>query len=147
MGPPIPAPIVGDDTPLRLAPSPTPTGAPTPLSPVVPAGYNAVAEAASSAGVVGADCGIGGSASSSDAPNDDVGLNALSPAVKPVVCGRSGTPVGWLDSTVLPVGCPPTEPKSESEKVDPVVVVAVRLVGVEVAVLGEPMDVRDDVVS
>jgi len=113
----------------------------------VPAGYDAVAEAASSAGVVGADCGIGGSASSSDAPNDDVGLNALSPAVKPVVCGRSGTPVSWLDSTVLPVGCPPTEPKSESEKVDPVVVVAVRLVGVEVAVLGEPMDVRDDVVS
>jgi hypothetical protein len=45
------------------------------------------------------------------------------------------------------VGCPPTEPKSESEKADPVVILAVRLVGVEKAVLGEPMDVRDDVVS
>ena len=62
---PVPKPIVGDDVPPRPAPSPA----------VVAVG------AAPSAGVDGSDCGIGGSASSSDAPNDDVGLNALTPAV------------------------------------------------------------------
>lgn len=79
---PVPPPNVGDDdTPLKLAPSPTPTGAPTPLIPVVPAGDDTAAGAASNAGVVGTDCGIGGSASRSDAPNDDVGLKALTPAL------------------------------------------------------------------
>lgn len=144
--PPRPAPplvpavlIVGNDTPLRLAPSPTPAGAPTPL------GADCAAEAALSAGVVGSDCGIGGSASSSDAPNDDVGLKALTPALKPVVCGRNGAPVGWLDRAVLPVGCPPKELKSDSE-IEPVAVAAVRLVGIEVAVLDEPREVSDDVI-
>jgi hypothetical protein len=78
---PVPAPIVGDDTPLRLAPSPTPAGTLTPLVPVVPAGDDTTAGAVSNAGVIGADCGIGGSASRSDAPNDDVGLKALTPAL------------------------------------------------------------------
>jgi len=110
----------------------------------VPTGGDAAAAAEGSSGVVGSDCGIGGSASSSEAPNDDVGLKVLRPAVYPVVCGRNGAPVGWLDSAVLPVGCPPSEPKSGSEKVDPV---ALRLVGVDVAVLGEPKEVSDDVMS
>jgi len=35
-------------------------------------------------GVVGLDCGIGGSDSNKDAPNDDVGLNGLMP-LKPVI--------------------------------------------------------------
>lgn len=39
-----------------------------------------------------------------------------------MACGRSGEPVGWLENAVLPVGCILTDPKSESEKVDPVVV-------------------------
>jgi hypothetical protein len=145
---PVPTPIVGDDTLLRLWPNPAPAGAPTPIIPVAPVGCDAVVEGEPSTGVVGSDCGIGGSASSSDAPNDDVGLKVLIPAVNPVVCGRSGAPVGWLDSAVLPVGCPPNEPKSGSDKVDPVVVLAVlRLVGVDVAVLGEPKEVSDDVIS
>jgi len=79
---PVPKPIVGDDAPLRPAPNPAPAGAPKLEVPVLPTGGNAVAvEAASSAGVDGSDCGIGGSASSNDAPNDDVGLNVLTPAV------------------------------------------------------------------
>lgn len=139
---PVPKPIVGDDTPLRPTPNPAPAGAPKLVVPVVPTGGNVVAvEAESSAGVDGSDCGIGGSASSSDAPNDDVGLNALTPPVKPVVCGRNGAPVGWLDRKVLPVGCPPSELKSRLEEVEPVDVVAVRLVGVEVSILGEPKEV------
>lgn len=59
-------------------------------------------------GVGGLDCGIGGSDSSNDAPNEDVGLNALRP-VKPVACGWRGAveekagvaavlPVGWLEN-------------------------------------------------
>ncbi len=140
---PVPTPV-GDVTPLRLAPSPTPAGALTPFAPAVQAGGDTVAEAASSAGVVGADCGIGGSASKSDAPNDEVGLKAFTPVVKPVACGRNGTPVGWLDSAVLPVGSPPNELRSESEKVEPVAVV----VGVEALVLDEidePNEVNDKV--
>jgi len=139
---PVPKPIVGDDTPLKFAPSPTPAGAPTPVVPeVIKEGDVVAVEAASSAGVDGSDCGIGGSASSSDAPNDDVGLNALTPAVKPVVCGRNGAPVGWLDKKVLPVGCPPNELKSGLEEVEPVDVVAVRLVGDKVSIVGEPKEV------
>ena len=144
---PVPTPIVGDDTPLKLAPSPIPAGTLTPLVPVVPAGGDTAAGTASSAGVVGTDCGIGGSASRSDAPNDDVGLKALTPALYPVACGRNGAPVGWLDSAldsaVLPVGCPPSELKSGSEKVDPEAVV----VGVEGLVLDEPKEVNDEVVG
>ena len=137
-------PMTGDDTLLKLGPNPAPTVAPAPLVPVVPTGGDAAVAAEASSGVVGSDCGIGGSASNSEAPNDDVGLKVLRPAVYPVVCGRNGAPVGWLDSAVLPVGCPPSEPKSGSEKVDPV---ALRLVGVDVAVLGEPKEVSDDVIS
>lgn len=99
-----------------------------------------MAEAASSAGVVGSDCGIGGSASRSDAPKDDVGLKVLTPALKPVACGRNGAPVGWLDNVVVPVGCVPNELKSESEKVDPVAVV----VGVEALILDEPKEVNGE---
>ena len=142
---PVPTPRVGEDTTLGLGPSPAPTKVPAPLVPVVPAYGDAVAVAESSSGVVGSDCGIGGSASSSDAPNDDVGLKVLIPEVNPVVCGRSGAPVGWLDSAVLPVGCTPSEPKTDPEKVDPVVVDAVLgLVGVDVVVLGEPKEVSDN---
>lgn len=101
--PAVPTPVVGDDTPLRPVPkpaapfvpdpkpvveftprpvpSPTPPGALMPLVPVVQAGGDVAAEAASSAGVVGSDCGIGGSASRSDAPKDELGLNALTPAL------------------------------------------------------------------
>lgn len=166
-GPTVPTPVVGDDTPPRPvpkpaallipflkpvvdevtpprpAPRPTPPDALTPLVPVVQAGGDTAAEAASSAGVVDSDCGIGGSASRSDAPKDEDGLNALTPALKPVACGRNGAPVGWLDSAVLPVGCTPNELRSESEKVDPVAVV----VGVEALVLDEPKEVNDEVVG
>jgi hypothetical protein len=45
------------------------------------------------------------------------------------------------------VGCPPNELNSGSEDVDPVVVVAVKLVGVDVIILGEPKEVKDDVVD
>lgn len=102
--PPRPAPVVEDDTPPRpvpklaaplvsvpkpvvgvtppiLAPRPTPPGALTPLVPVVQAGGDTAADAASTAGVVGWDCGIGGSVSISDAPKDEVGLKALTPAL------------------------------------------------------------------
>jgi len=137
-----PPPIVGEETPPRLAPSPTPAGRPMPLIPLVPE-----ADAASVSGVVGADCGIGGSASSSDAPNDDVGLKALTPPPKPVVCGRKGAPVGWLDKTVLPVDCQAGELKKDVEKVDPVVAVPVRLGGDELVVLDEPSEVNGDVVD
>lgn len=136
-------PVVGEVTPLRLAPRPTPLGALVPLVPVDQAGGDTAAEAASSDGVVGSDCGIGGSASRSDAPKDEVGLKALTPALKPVACGRNGAPVGWLDSAVLPVGCTPNELRSESEKVDPVAVV----VGVEALELDEPKEVKDEVVG
>jgi hypothetical protein len=131
--PPVPVlkPVVGEVTPPR----PTPPGTLTPLVPDQ-AGGNTAAEAASSAGVVGSDCGIGGSDSSSDAPKDEVGLKALTPALKPVACGRNGAPVGWLDSAVLPVGCTPNELKSESEKVDPVGVEALVLDGVNGEVVG-----------
>jgi hypothetical protein len=72
---PVPKPVVGEVTPLRLAPRPTPPGA---LTPLAQAGGDTAAEAA---GVVGSDCGIGGSASISDAPKDEVGLKALTPAL------------------------------------------------------------------
>jgi hypothetical protein len=62
------------------------------------------------------------------------------PALKPVACGRNGAPVGWLDSAVLPVGCPPSELKSGSEKVDPEDVV----VGVEGLILDEPEKENDE---
>ena len=52
--------------------------------------------------------------------------------------------VGWPDSAVLPMGCHPNEPRSESEKVDPVAVV---VVGVEVFVLDELKDMNDEVVG
>lgn len=84
-------------------------------------------------GVVGADCGIGGSDSRRDAPKDDDGLNALS-GVKPVVCGFSAPFAppgedremeGAEEVNVEPVGCGPREEeKRESEKVEFVVPVA-----------------------
>jgi hypothetical protein len=142
----VPAPGVDDDTPPRLGPSPTPAGTPVALAAVSERGDPAD-EAAPGVGVVGADCGIGGSASSSDAPNDDVGLNALTLPPKPVVCGRNGMPVGWLDNAVLPVGCPPSELKMESEKVEPVIVVA-GLVGVAVVAFElKEVEVNGDVGS
>lgn len=139
---PAPKPVVGEVTPPRLAPRPNPLGALIPLVPVVQAGGDAAAEVASGPGVVCSDCGIGGSASRSEAPKDEVGLKALTPALKPVACGRNGAPVSWLDSAVLPVGCTPNELISESEKVDPVAVV----VGVEALVFDEPK-VNDEVVG
>ena len=140
---PVPKPVVDEVAPPRLAPRPTPPGALAPLVPVVQAGGDTAAEAASSAGVVGSDCGIGGRASRSDAPKDEVGLKALTPVLKPVACGRNGAPVGWLDRAVLPVGCTPNELRSESEKVDPVAVV----VGVEALVLDEPKEVNGEVAA
>jgi hypothetical protein len=130
------APGVDNDALPRFAPSPTPVGTVVALA--------AGDEAGSRVGVVGADCGIGGSVSSSDAPNDDVGLNVLIPALKPVVCGRSGgMPVGWLDIAVFPVGCPLSELKMESEKVEPVAVVEA-VMGIAVVVV---LEVSDGVVS
>lgn len=70
-------------------------------------------------------------------------MKALTPVLKPVACGRNGAPVGWLDSAVLPVGCTPNEPRSESEKVDSVAVV----VGVEALVLDKPKEVDNEVVG
>jgi len=62
-----------------------------------------------SPGVVGADCGIGGSDSRSAAPNVDDGLNGLSPPPKPVFCGCRGLAGetemdGAEDVIVAPVG-------------------------------------------
>lgn len=59
-------------------------------------------------GVVGADCGIGGRDSSSAAPKEEDGLNALSPA-NPVFCGCNGLAEdtemdGAEDVAVAPVG-------------------------------------------
>jgi len=116
-------------------------------APAEPPGIGPADALFSGAGVVGADCGIGGRVSSSDAPNDEVGLNALIPALKPVACGRSGEPVGWLENAVLPVGCPLTDPKSVSEKAEPVVVDVAALVGVETVVPVPGPDVVNDVVS
>ena len=116
---------------------------PAPLVPVVPAYGDTVAVAESSSGVVSSDCGIGGSALSSDAPNDIVGLKVLMTAVNPVVCGRSGAPVGWLDSAVLPVGHMLSKLKTDPEKVDPVVVDAVlRPIRFDMVILGEPKEDR-----
>jgi len=70
-------------------------------------------------------------------------LKALTPALYPVVCGRNGAPVGWLDSAVLPVGCPPNELNTESENVDPVAVVE----GVEGLALDEFKKLNDGVVG
>ena len=71
-------------------------------------------------------------------------MKDFTPALKPVACGRNGTPVSWLDSAMLPMGCPPNELRSESEKVDPVAVV----VGVEALVfdeIDEPNEVNNKV--
>ena len=87
------------------------------------------------AGVDGCD-GMGGSDSRSAAPNDDDGLNGLMPP-KPV-CWRcsgaaappaediemDGAPVEFV-SAVAPVGCVESEEKSESENVEPEVVLDV----------------------
>ena len=62
-----------------------------------------------------------------------------------MACGRNGAPVGWLENAVLPVGCPPTDPKSESENVEPVAVDVVALVGAEAAAPGPKL--VSDVVS
>ena len=51
--------------------------------------------------MLGVDCGIGGRDSSSEAPNDDVGLNALIP-LNPVVCGFNGGE-NVIDGVVAPV--------------------------------------------
>jgi len=74
-------------------------------------------------------------------PNDNVGLNALMPPVKPVVCGHNGVPVSWLDRRILLVGCPLSELKSVLEEVEPVDMVTVRLLGVKVSILGELKEV------
>lgn len=139
--PPDPVPVAGK--PVGCAPRPKLLPNPPPGG-IAPTGGDPADEAPSSLGVGGVDWGIGGSASRSDAPNDDVGLNALTPALKPVACGRSGAPVGWLDNAVLPVGCPPREPKTEAEKVEPVVDAVVTLVG-DAAVGLEPIEVTGDV--
>lgn len=74
-------------------------------------------------GVDPVDCGMGGSDSNSEAPNEDDGLNALIPE-NPVVCGCMGdiemegaevpfvVPVAWLE-----------KPVNESDKFDVVVLI------------------------
>lgn len=69
-------------------------------------------------GVVGADCGMGGSDSRSCAPNDDEGLKALMPE-KPVACGCSGL-APEAEDTVVPVGWLDNEENTELEKLEPV---------------------------
>jgi len=65
-------------------------------------------------GVVGLDCGIGGSDSNKDAPNDDVGLNGLRP-VKPVTWGFSWLPGAELEEVIVaPVGCDDSDEKEEN---------------------------------
>lgn len=82
-----------------LSPTPTVDAPPTPSpelnavgcefsSAALPNEPDGVCLGCSEPGVVGADWGIGGSESRRAAPNDEVGLNALSP-VNPVVCGCS----------------------------------------------------------
>jgi len=75
-------------------------------------------------GVVGPDCGIGGSDSNKDAPKDDVGLNGLRP-LKPVIWGFSWLPGAELEEVmVAPVACDDSDEKEEnkSDAVDAVVV-------------------------
>lgn len=77
------------------------------------------------AGVVGEEPGIGGRDSISEAPKDDDGLNGLRPA-NPVKWDLTGPEAEDDDALVAPVGWVDREDeKSESENVDPVVVVAV----------------------
>lgn len=77
-------------------------------------------------GVVGPDCGIGGSDSNKEAPKDDVGLNGLMP-LKPVIWGFSWSPEsdmeGVLEVMVAPVGCVDSGEKEENKESDAVVVV------------------------
>lgn len=79
-------------------------------------------------GVVGLDCGIGGSDSNKDAPNDDVGLNGLIP-LKPVIWGFNWPPKGDMEGVeevmVAPVGCVDSGEKEENEESDAVSAVAV----------------------
>lgn len=91
-------------------------------------GIDAMAGGVPLAGAEGPDAGIGGSDSSNEAPKDDEGLNGLIPP-KPVDWGCRGGDTameGDEDALVAPVGCDDTEePHIESEKKDPVTVVAV----------------------
>ena len=90
------------------------------------------------AGVDGCE-GIGGKDSRSAAPNEDDGLNGFRP-LKPVVCLCSGpllpapeieidgappAPPVELVVPENPVGCEESDEKSESENVEPVVVLDV----------------------
>lgn len=76
-------------------------------------------------GVPGKDPGIGGKDSSSDAPNDDDGLNGFKPA-NPVIWGFRELVLEVIEVLVPPVGwLENDDEKGESENVDPVVVVAV----------------------
>ena len=104
-------------------------------SPGKPVGCEAIDESGFDAeGVDGCD-GMGGSDSRSAVPNDEDGLNGLMPP-KPV-CWRcigavapanptemDGAPVEFV-SAVAPVGCVESEEKSESENVEPEVVLDV----------------------
>lgn len=74
-------------------------------------------------GVVGADWGMGGSDSSSAAPNEEEGLKAFMPE-KPVVCGCSveGVNAEGEEVLVAPVGCMDSEENTEFENVEPDVV-------------------------
>jgi hypothetical protein len=79
-------------------------------------------------GVVGPDCGIGGSDSNKEAPKDDVGLNGLMP-LKPVIWGFSRSPEGDMEEVVEVivelVGCVDCGEKEENKESDAVVVVCV----------------------
>jgi hypothetical protein len=62
-------------------------GTPAPKAEVVPleaCGRDRLLDVPVALGVVGPDCGIGGSDSNKEVPKDDVGLNGLMP-LKPVI--------------------------------------------------------------
>lgn len=79
-------------------------------------------------GVVGPDCGIGGSDSNKEAPKDDVGLNGLMP-LKPVIWGFSWSPEddmeGAVEVMVALGGCVDCGEKEENKESDGIVVVCV----------------------
>lgn len=91
-----PTPNVGLVSGCELK-APTPIGCcpmletPAPKTEVIPFGVDVeggLLGVPVTLGVVGPDCGIGGSDSNKDAPKEDVGLNGLMP-LKPVIWGFS----------------------------------------------------------
>lgn len=129
-----PTPSVGLVSGCELK-APTPVGCcpmfetPAPKAEVIPlevGGEDKLPGVPVTVGVVGPDCGIGGSDSNKEAPKDDVGLNGLMP-LKLVIWGFSLSPEGGMEGVVevmvAPVDCVDDGEKEENKESDAVVVV------------------------